>query len=155
MDALLEFHGGFPGNPHKTPCTRHVEECFINRNLMDLGAEASADIHDGTTHPAVPSHIGRNDNGLGAESQGLGHRHGGMDTEHPCLIGAGRCDAPGSCTSNYDRLTSVLRVIQLLYRGKKGIYIHVEENSFLRCHQPSFRMPDRPSGVSGGHSQPS
>jgi len=66
-----------------------------------------------------------NDDGSRATAQRLRHRHRGVNSEFPCLIG-GRChNASHARAANEDWLAAQARIIALFDRCEKGVEIGV------------------------------
>ena len=91
---------------------------------FDGGGEGLHQGADGAGGFGVGGEAGFDDDGLGAEFQGLEHRHGGADAVDSGEVAAGRDDAPGT-PSDDDGLVAEGGVVALFDAGIKGVAVHV------------------------------
>ena len=101
-----------------------VEEGFVEGEGFDGGGEGLHQGADGAACFDVGGEVGFHDDGLGAELQGLEHRHRGADAVDSGEVAAGRDDAPGAAADD-DGLIPQGGVIPLFNAGIKGVAVHV------------------------------
>ena len=118
-----EHHGG--GRAVQARGAGEVEERLVQREGLDGGGQIfhhGADLaRDGFD---VDRHAGLHDHGLGAELQGLEHRHGGADALDAGDVAAGGDDAARAAADDHG-LVAQGGVVALFDAGIEGVAIHV------------------------------
>ncbi len=79
---------------------------------------------DGAACFDIGGEAGFDDDGLGAQFQGLKHRHGGADAVDAGEVAAGGDDPPGAAADD-DGLVPQGRIVALFDAGIKGVAVHV------------------------------
>src|ERR1035437_2135575 len=112
--------------PEQAHGPRYIEKRLVDGDPFDQRRHGFEDgVQFGALfHVTVVSAV--DEYGLRAQSAGHRRGHGGTDTEHPGLVGAGSHDTPAACTSHNHRASGQGRIVQHLHRGEERIHVYVE-----------------------------
>ena len=131
MDFVFYSERNFFRSAKKFFCSRQINERFINRHLNYVWRIVFENAHDFAGFFSIALHSRTKKNRIRAKPFCSCAWHCRMNTKCPRLVRG--CGHNASLffwkpADNYGAI-SVLRIIQLFDRGKKGVHVNVKKNS--------------------------
>ena len=127
MQVVLHTSADVSGDaraiPEQAHRPRHIEKRLVDGDPFDQRRHRFEDgVQFGALfHVTVVSAV--DEYGLRTQSAGDRRGHGGMDTEHPGLVGAGSHDTSAAGAPHNHRASGQGRIVQHLHRGKERIHV--------------------------------
>ena len=128
-DQAGELGGG--GFAVQTFGAGEVEERFIEAERFDDGGELEEQVLDLARDLDIGGHAGFDDDGVGAELEGLEHRHGGADALDAGDVAAGGDDTALAAADD-DGVIGEVGIVALLDAGIEGIAIDMGDGEAVK-----------------------
>ena len=125
-DLLADGLGNFGGAGEVGFVFGDVEIGFVEGERFDEVGVAEEDFADAAGDGAIASEVGRDEDGVGAETLGGYGGHRGADAEFAGFVGGGADDGAFAAPCYDDRLAAELRIIALLDGRVEGVHVDVD-----------------------------
>ena len=141
-----QHHGG--GVAVQTFGAGQVQKCLVQREGFDGGGQVFHHRADGPACLDIGGETGLHHDRLGAEFQGLEHRHGRADALDPGEVAAGR-DHPPCAAADDDGLVADAWIVALFDGGIEGVAVHVGDGKpgQFRVRNDAGRPADGAAGT--------
>jgi hypothetical protein len=123
--------------------TAHVEKRLVQCDPLDERRAAVEDLMDLGADLAVAVVPAGHEHRMGAQSAGLGGRHGRVDSVGPGFVAGRRHHAPPAGTADDHRPSGQRRVEAHLDRREKGVHVDVKDRGHHRQSDRATTAADR------------